>query len=89
MPEAELEMASTPPERPSSISVDGGAPPVLAMAGWYWENKQTKNSTQNKKKEKMKSVFALKDYNIKLSIIRCWKIPLQEVEVLCIDSTQN
>lgn len=37
----------------------------------------------------MKSFFALKDYNINLSITECWKIPSQEVEALCIDPTQN
>lgn len=39
MPEAELEMASVSPERLCSISVNGGAPLVLPMAGWYQKKK--------------------------------------------------
>lgn len=71
-------MASAPPERLSSVSVNGGAPPVLPKAGCY-----------QKKEKKIKSAFAVKDYNINLSIIQCWKIPPQEVGALHIDPTQN
>lgn len=48
MPQAELEKASAPPENPSSISVDGGAPFVLAMAGWYWKRKNKKKKKKRK-----------------------------------------
>lgn len=46
-------------------------------------------ASEKGKEKKMKSAFALKDYNINLSIIQCWKIPPQEVGALHIDPTQN
>lgn len=45
--------------------------------------------SEKEKEKKMKSAFALKDYNINLSIIQCWKIPPQEVGALHTDPTQN
>lgn len=46
MPEAELELSSATPDSPSSISVSGGAPLVLAMTRGFQKRK--------KKYEKMK-----------------------------------
>jgi len=49
MPKAELETAFVPPENPSSISVDGGAPLVLAMAGWH-QKREKKKKIEKKKR---------------------------------------